>query len=308
MESINKTILLIAVISTLTFGCIAPARASGTAVITINPSGNMLSHTQVGETFKVNITINNVTNLWDWKVRVNWDPQILNLTNVEEGPFLKSGGATLFLWPEGAPQIKDGYIPEIYCALLSSGGVTGSGVLATLTFKVLRTGSSPILLNETWLNTFSGSIAHIVTSGYVVIPMSFSAFGQEILVSSNSTITNFQFSSTSKKISFSVSGSTGTKGFANITFPRSLLSGDLTVYLNGTPLVRDVNYTLVANATHYGVNLNYLHSTHQVEIIGTEAIPEFPDMAILMIGMLAIAAVLIILKKPSSYSAFCKKQ
>ncbi|MCX8153586.1 MAG: hypothetical protein N3E52_04040, partial [Candidatus Bathyarchaeota archaeon] len=133
-----------------------------------------------------------------------------------------------------------------------------------------------------------------------VIPVSFSAFGHEIHVSSNSTITNFQFSSTSKKITFGVSGPNGTKGFVNITFPKTLLSGELNVYINQTPLVRNVNYTLATNATHHSIDLNYQHSTHEIEIIGTVAIPEFPDMAILMVSLLAIAAVMLTLKKPNS--------
>lgn len=201
---------------------------------------------------------------------------MLNLTNVEEGPFLKSGGLTLFTWPEGAQQINEGYLPEIYCASFVPSGVNGSGVLATVTFKVLTTGASTVTMNETWLNTFSDPIVHTVVDGYVVIPVTFSALGQDIQVSSNSTITDFQFSEASKKIGFNVSGSDGTKGFANITFPKALLSGDLAVYLDQVPLTNGVGYTMTSDATQFTFSLTYSHSMHKIEIVGagTPAAPE----------------------------------
>jgi len=122
------------------------ARGAGTT-ISINPSSSTLSQSQIGTSFQINISISDVTNLWSWKVRLNWNPDVLNVTNVEEGPFLKSVGATLFPPP---PQ-RDGYLTEVSSTLLSNSSASGAGILAAVTFKVLASGQSDITLNETEL-------------------------------------------------------------------------------------------------------------------------------------------------------------
>jgi len=93
---------------------------------------------------------------------------------------------------------------------------------------------------------------------------------------SNSTITNFSFSQTLKQVSFNVTGLTGTTGFSNVTIPDSLLWGEFVVYKDGSPLVRDVDYTQTYNGTHFIFYITYIHSTHLIEIRGTEVIDVTP--------------------------------
>jgi hypothetical protein len=137
------------------------------AAIAIDPSSYTVSQAQIGTTFQININITDVTNLWSWKVRLNWNPDVLNVTGVTEGPFLKSVGTTLFPPPPQRP----GYLTEIDSTLLSPSSANGSGVLVTVTFEALAAGQSAITINETQLLQPDGSteIPFTVSNGQVVV-------------------------------------------------------------------------------------------------------------------------------------------
>lgn len=51
---------------------------------------------------------------------------------------------------------------------------------------------------------------------------------------------------------------------------------------DGFLLTKDVDYTQTYNGTHYNFKFNYTHSTHNIKIIGTEAIPEYTAITILL--------------------------
>lgn len=165
----NKRLFCVAFIVT----CLAlTSSARAETTISIDPPTYEVPEPDIGQTFAINITMNSVTNLWSWKVRVSWNPEILNFTGIAEGPFLNSAGETLFLWANNWTAIEEGYIPEISCTLLSSGSVNGSGVLATITFKSLSQGTSNINLTETVLKepgTGHPEISHDVTAGEVTV-------------------------------------------------------------------------------------------------------------------------------------------
>ena len=97
----------------------------------------------------------------------------------------------------------------------------------------------------------------------------------------NSNVENFNFSQTLMKISFNVTGSTGTTGYCNVTMPSDLLWGQFSISMDDTPLVEYVNYTKTHNGTHYIFHITYTHSSHLIEIKGTEVVPEFPALMIL---------------------------
>jgi parallel beta-helix repeat protein len=115
----------------------------------------------------------------------------------------------------------------------------------------------------------------------------------EVEIYSNSSISEFQFNLTDKKLSFNVTGSTGTRGFCNVTIPANLLWGEFSLFINDIPLVEGVNYSKTYNDTHYIFHITYTHSEHIIEIVGTEVIPEFPSAIIILLlmalTMLAVA-------------------
>jgi hypothetical protein len=96
----------------------------------------------IGSSFNVTLHADNVTDLWAWDTSLNWDPAMLNLTGVAEGPFLATGGSTLFLNSFGDPLVSNGTLQDMGDALMSSSSVSGSGDLATLTFQVLNNSAS----------------------------------------------------------------------------------------------------------------------------------------------------------------------
>ena len=83
-------------------------------------------------------------------------------------------------------------------------------------------------------------------------------------VESNSTITGLAFNSTSKVLSFSVSGPANTTGYCKVTISKDLISdaSGIKVYLDGNEL----NYTVSEVDESWVLYFVYKHSTHLVEI------------------------------------------
>ena len=96
-----------------------------------------------------------------------------------------------------------------------------------------------------------------------------------IMTVSNSTVSDLNFDQASKQLSFNVSGLSGTTGFCNITVPAELMSGDFTLYLDDALLVEGVDYTQSYNGTHYLFSVTYAHSSHVIELVSTEVVPDF---------------------------------
>lgn len=103
----------------------------------------------------------------------------------------------------------------------------------------------------------------------------------KVEIHSNSSISAFQFNTTSKKLCFNVTGPLETIGFCNAIIPANLLWGDFSLFINGFQLEEGANYTTTHNGTHHIFHITYAHSKHTIEIIGTEVIPELPTSLIL---------------------------
>jgi hypothetical protein len=110
----------------------------------------------------------------------------------------------------------------------------------------------------------------------------------EVEVASNSTVDNFAFSQAEKKVSFRVEGETGTRGVAQVTLPKELLSGQLMVSVDGRAVAEDSNDVIVTSdtATEMTLEINYPHSEHTIEITGTSVVPEFPITFLVMAAAL----------------------
>jgi ATP-dependent Zn protease len=135
-----------------------------------------LTSTQIGDTIDVQLTIENVQNLFAWNLNLTWNPTVLNLTNVKEGPFLSNTGSTLFTWSSSiSPTSRSqGYIDSVACTLLEATSANGNGILATLSFQVLSTGVSQLSITGTQLASPSKSgvmqfITATLNSGTITI-------------------------------------------------------------------------------------------------------------------------------------------
>jgi len=96
----------------------------------------------------INITIKvvNVQNVYNWTLKLKWDPLILNVTDFEEGPFLKDAGTTdfqtLFNQASGFLYINNTFTGE------PLSGVSNNGTLVTITFTVNGRGTSDLTLYD----------------------------------------------------------------------------------------------------------------------------------------------------------------
>jgi hypothetical protein len=119
-----------------------------------------------------------------------------------------------------------------------------------------------------------------------------------VFISSNSTISNFTFNQSQKQISFNVIGSSGTKGYCNVTIPKSLLKGEpWTVTVDGAP----ISFIQTENATYSFLYFTYkLGSTIHVTIQGTWVTPEFSSTILLPLFTSTILIATILLKKKRS--------
>ena len=154
------------------------AMGQPTAVVSVQPAN--ISDLTLGETFSINLTISNVTNLAGWQFTLYYQSTVLNLTASspsDAGSILPTGNAILFtldfqpnynattglitLWYE---QIKGSVV-----------GVNGSGLLATISFTVIGSGGSFLHLGDgpVYLNKLTDSknnlIPFTVVNGEVMV-------------------------------------------------------------------------------------------------------------------------------------------
>jgi hypothetical protein len=116
----------------------------------------------------------------------------------------------------------------------------------------------------------------------------------DVQVASNSTsVSNLSFDEQNKKLSFTVQGDAGTKGVTEVTIPKSLLSGDLTVMIDGQAMAQSDVVETASTDTETTLELNYHHSTHQIDIVGTSAVPEFSSVASLVLVASVLAVVVL---------------
>jgi hypothetical protein len=150
MKQLHTAFLLALIALSLTITVI-PSNAQATAKVSIDPAELQLTTAQVGQTIKVNVNVSNVKNLWAWGIGdISYNSSVLNFKEIEEGPFLKQGGETLFIYKSSnkTGNVLESSIQNIGCALTEMSGVSGDGVLATVTFTVVNAGISPITLND----------------------------------------------------------------------------------------------------------------------------------------------------------------
>ena len=97
-----------------------------------------------------------------------------------------------------------------------------------------------------------------------------------VSVASSSGINDFQFKQSEKRVSFFVEGEAGTEGVTEITIPKALLSGEMSVFMDQN-LVKDDDVIVKSETdTATTFEINYHHSIHRMEVAGTNVVPEFP--------------------------------
>lgn len=109
-------------------------------------------------------------------------------------------------------------------------------------------------------------------------------------VVSNSTISALTFNSANLELSFTVTGPSGTTGFAQVTIARTLAANitNLKVYLDEKP----IEYSTTSTNDSWIISFTYTHSTHQVTIaLNPNVTPHIsaPDLAIVATVITTVA-------------------
>ena len=95
-------------------------------------------------------------------------------------------------------------------------------------------------------------------------------------LTSNSTLTQFAFNSTSKELGFIVSGPSGTKGYVDIYIPKTLISdiSTLKTYIDGNQIA----FNSESQADSWLISFTYSHSQHTITMsIGSVSEVTYPD-------------------------------
>ena len=183
--SVKGNMLSICVIISVIVGTIAVAavgKASSMPVISVDPP---ISTAGVGEAFTVDIIVSGITeeeSLYGWGFFMSFDPNILECTEVLEGPFLSDIASTS--WDMMPPDIDNpaGIINAANAfPSYPAEGATGNGVLCTITFQVKAVGKTDLqFLQEyprvTRLRTYTGTgvapLDHTAVDGIFAYPLS----------------------------------------------------------------------------------------------------------------------------------------
>lgn len=140
MRSKLKGIMLFLIITLVTtLANVKPASSAATRLY-IDPP---IVYAQSDETFVANIVVADVAYLFAWQTNITFDPSVIEFLNVSEGDFLadQPEGTTLLT---NLGSAADGWILVGATTTGTYQGVSGTGTLATVEFRVLTEGESKI--------------------------------------------------------------------------------------------------------------------------------------------------------------------
>jgi hypothetical protein len=172
MNMLRERAIITLLVSILLFTCYSATIAALGTTMQVKPSA---ATAKMGQAFSINITMDQVAGLTAWEFTIYYSNALLKCIDAAEGPFLNSSGDTYFLK----------YLTDVYnathgrlmvgCTLLGMvPGVSGSGVLATVTFKAKALGDITIHLANTELtdvNIPPKPIPHSTTDGTVHVEL-----------------------------------------------------------------------------------------------------------------------------------------
>lgn len=128
--------------------------ASANATMAVDPK---VGGKAPSELYSVNITISEITELYAWQFNLTFNTPVLEAVSVVQGPFLKQAGNAMM--PTPVLNNTAGYVWVGCSRFPYDKGANGSGVLATVVFRIKAEGKSSLhfSINETWAFTWDGS-------------------------------------------------------------------------------------------------------------------------------------------------------
>ena len=142
--------------------------AQALPLLSVTPS---LSNVTIGDLFSLDIRISGVSDLFGWQMDLGFGPAgLVSASPATEGSFF--GGGTTF--GGGTVDNSAGTITTMFSALSGIAGVSGDGILASISFAALNAGTA----------TFSLSNVELVDSNLDLIFFSFpdDAFSASVII------------------------------------------------------------------------------------------------------------------------------
>lgn len=132
-------------------------------LLSVDPEENIANP---GESFTITINIQDVVDLFSYEAKLGFDSNLLTPVSVDEGPFIKDQTTS----PMGTYFTYIVSSDYIYVACVTLGkypGISGSGILFSITFNVIDAGSCDLLLYDTILLDSTGTMmSHDIAGGY----------------------------------------------------------------------------------------------------------------------------------------------
>ena len=92
-----------------------------------------------GDTFTLDLMVEDLAHFAGWQLDIAFNPEVLRVVSVTEGDFLSKDGDSTF-FQEGEIDNTEGQITGISGVLISRSGVSGTGVLLSITFEAKAAG------------------------------------------------------------------------------------------------------------------------------------------------------------------------
>lgn len=143
-----------------------PPPPTGPTTISVSPSTKSASN---GETFTLEVKAADAYDFFGFQFNVEYDSSILEFQSASQGTFLSKNGQDSTFCVDYKTETA-GLVQNIACTRLGRGSVSGEGVLETLTFKAIGTGTSGITLSNVKLaNSKAEKIESSVSGGEVTV-------------------------------------------------------------------------------------------------------------------------------------------
>ena len=111
----------------------------------------------ISDTFTVELNAENVSDLAGWQFDIAFNPAVLEVVEVNEGDFLKTGNGSTF-FQEGTIDNAAGKITGINATRFSEEGVSGTGGLLLVTFSAKTDGETRVTLDNFQFGSITGEV------------------------------------------------------------------------------------------------------------------------------------------------------
>ncbi|MGC9348926.1 MAG: cohesin domain-containing protein, partial [Anaerolineae bacterium] len=150
-------VTLLAMLGAIFGAYVSPVRAQD-AVVKLSPSAASVN---VGDTVVVNVTIENVSNLFGAEFHINFDTAYLEVVDADSGTEGVQIGLGDFLSPDfiatNTANNTTGVIDFGVAQMAPHGAVSGSGTLATITFRGKAGGTANVIFTSVLLSDPGGT-------------------------------------------------------------------------------------------------------------------------------------------------------